>query len=38
MSKLGKNIEEQCKKEKDELEQCVWTNWSETHSTHNAKK
>jgi hypothetical protein len=38
MSKLGKNIEEQCKKEKDELEQCVWTNWSATRSTHNAKK
>jgi hypothetical protein len=38
MSKLGKNIEEHCKVEKDELEQCVWTNWSETHSSHNAKK
>lgn len=28
MSKLGKNIEEHCKIEKDELEQCVLENWS----------
>lgn len=38
MSKLGIQIDEHCKPQREELEQCIWTNWSETYSTHNSKK
>ena len=35
MSKLGSQIDSHCKPQREELEQCVWKNWS---SAHNSKK
>ena len=32
MSKLGEQINEQCKPQKEELEKCVWTNFSKDRS------